>query len=505
MQDSTNPRASVKRPVDRYIDYFLSLNDSAHATFFIESSGQVTAYPLPRQSGVLRPGPVGGDLQWLIPLLHEDRMMHGLQRAWLGEMVCLPEGWYSPAGDELNLPLSRWLRITCRPAFLDSNQPGTITDICVRVLDQTAERLSIEDIRTGDQRRHATLVSEGLCHELNNYLSVILAQASGLRLSLPPETLPPPNVGAIIDAAQQAAGLLRSAIRPNSERSRNIDLNALLDDGARVLAHLYEHPIDLSLAADLPQLVGHEELLRGLVLGLGRQMLPLLSGSTRLRIFSQKTAPAWEGLSPSAAMFVGTTALEISSAITANAAESPEIAFARAVVRRHRAQIELVSSEKGVYWQLTFPGVEDHPDTRQRSAVGSSMAAPPAAVGRGKILLADDEENFRLFISWVLKEKGFEIVSAKDGVEAFERFQEDPAGFTLVILDAYMPRMGGLESYLRMQVQRNDLPVIFASGFARGASMDALVNGCPGPASVLLKPFSSDDLINAVMGALAVK
>ena len=61
------------------------------------------------------------------------------------------------------------------------------------------------------------------------------------------------------------------------------------------------------------------------------------------------------------------------------------------------------------------------------------------------VLLADDEENFRLFTSWALQERGYEIVMAKDGLEAFERFQEAPESYSLVILDAYMPRMGGLE------------------------------------------------------------
>src|SRR5208283_732530 len=121
---------------------------------------------------------------------------------------------------------------------------------------------------------------------------------------------------------------------------------------------------------------------------------------------------------------------------------------------------------------------------------------------RNKILVADDEDNFCSFISWVLKENGYDVLVANDGQEAFERFQSSPQNIDLVILDAYMPRMGGLEAYLRMQVLRPDLPVLFASGFTREASVDTLVAGCPGPASVLLKPFSATDLIEAVEKAL---
>jgi FixJ family two-component response regulator len=66
-----------------------------------------------------------------------------------------------------------------------------------------------------------------------------------------------------------------------------------------------------------------------------------------------------------------------------------------------------------------------------------------------------------------------------------------------------MPLMGGLEAYLRMHVLRPDLPVLFASGFFRGPSIEALVEGCPGPAAVLMKPFGADDLIKSVSTALS--
>ncbi|HYG75319.1 MAG TPA: response regulator, partial [Planctomycetota bacterium] len=179
----------------------------------------------------------------------------------------------------------------------------------------------------------------------------------------------------------------------------------------------------------------------------------------------------------------------------------------------------ITTSTQGTIWEITVPGAPPQAQTlpaatAQRSKSGSRLpqiqpqAAPipvqdaVASRPHGKILLADDEENFRLFTSWALRERGFEVITAQDGQEAFERFQEAPEEFALVILDAYMPRMGGLEAYLRMQVLRSDLPVLFASGFARGPSIDALVSGCPGPADVLLKPFSSEDLLEAVKKAL---
>jgi CheY-like chemotaxis protein len=158
------------------------------------------------------------------------------------------------------------------------------------------------------------------------------------------------------------------------------------------------------------------------------------------------------------------------------------------------------------------PAVEEAPVIIQAGAAaeararkkGTSTTAAPAVRVRHKILVADDEDNFCSFISWVLKENGYDVLIANDGQEAFERFQSAPKNIDMVILDAYMPRMGGLEAYLRMQVLRPDLPVLFASGFVGGPSADTLVESCPGPAGILHKPFTSEDLLQAVKTALAV-
>jgi hypothetical protein len=53
-----------------------------------------------------------------------------------------------------------------------------------------------------------------------------------------------------------------------------------------------------------------------------------------------------------------------------------------------------------------------------------------------------------------------------------------------------------------MQIQRPDLPVIFVSGFVRGASRTALLSACPGRAQVLNKPFTGEDLLKAVRETL---
>jgi PAS domain S-box-containing protein len=498
--------------------------DTVQSSFFVSSRQEISRYP-PLVAGE-KPRP----LDWVAALIAGPRLKPFLERAWKDEEIHLPPAWHSPAadipqvapaasGEEAGggarglrgegLAAQRWLRI----AFLPLRVRGAdVTDICVRVRDETAVRLAAEQQFWQDQRVSAELLREALFHDLNNYLSVIMAQASALKLSSQPGHLPPSGVGAILDAAQEAAGALRGVgggMAAGVGAQRPVNLNALIPDCATVLAHLAKGrcSIETELDPTLPAVTGDDVLLKMMIVAFGRGMEAVLPPGSRLSLKTFRFQPVVAGVPSSAGLSIGRGAGPGDSgyvSLDESGKRTPEVALARAILRVHRGHLEVVSSpSQGSFWEITLPGVSE-----PVAPAGKSPAAPEppevvAGAAVGRILLADDEENFRLFTGWALRERGYDVITAKDGQEAFERFQEAPESFKLVILDAYMPRMGGLEAYLRMQILRPELPVLFASGFARGPSVDALVSGCPGPAGVLLKPFSVEDLDAAVRKALA--
>jgi two-component system cell cycle sensor histidine kinase/response regulator CckA len=374
------------------------------------------------------------------------------------------------------------------------------------------------------------LLAEALSHDLNNQLSVILAQASGLRLAAPPGELPAPALGAIMDAVHRAAGLLRAAAGPHARQAaalQIVDLNSIVPDCAALLAHLAKGRLEvgLELGKEVPAVAGEEDLLRTMIFALGRHMLAILPVGSRLRLRTFRQPSTAAAAPDSAGLSIGDEAPGgVAGRLESleDTAFSSDAALARAIARVHRGQCGSAGTgSRGMSWEIILPGIAEPGGPRaapaplaQAPTIVAPLPLPQPALTPGaqpvradgkpcKVLLAEDEENFRVFMDWALRERGYEVVSAKDGQEALERFQEAPESFGLAILDSYMPRMGGLEAYLRMQVLRPDMPVLFASGFTRGASVDVLVAGCPGPASVLSKPFSATDLIEAVQKALA--
>jgi CheY-like chemotaxis protein len=85
------------------------------------------------------------------------------------------------------------------------------------------------------------------------------------------------------------------------------------------------------------------------------------------------------------------------------------------------------------------------------------------SVGMKKILLVDDEDNIRFVYSEELKEEGYEIISAANGIDALELFKQDRPD--LVILDIQMPGLNGIEVLRRMKTLDASVPVILSSAY----------------------------------------
>jgi two-component system cell cycle sensor histidine kinase/response regulator CckA len=112
---------------------------------------------------------------------------------------------------------------------------------------------------------------------------------------------------------------------------------------------------------------------------------------------------------------------------------------------------------------------------------------------RLSILIADDEPMVRRFVSDILTRAAYEVLTAEDGMEAFEHIQKRDGDVDLVITDIRMPRMGGDELARRLRTEYPDLPILFMSGFT-----DVLPPG----KNFLPKPFTAGVLLSVVQKAL---
>lgn len=92
-----------------------------------------------------------------------------------------------------------------------------------------------------------------------------------------------------------------------------------------------------------------------------------------------------------------------------------------------------------------------------------------------KVLMVDDEEQFRATTQKLLDRRGFHTILAGSGEEAIDKLKEDP---DVIILDIKMPGMDGHQALREIKKRAPGLPVIMLTGFGDMASaMDALAEG----------------------------
>ncbi len=90
------------------------------------------------------------------------------------------------------------------------------------------------------------------------------------------------------------------------------------------------------------------------------------------------------------------------------------------------------------------------------------------------MLLVDDEEAIRITVGMMLSGMGLEVVTAKDGQEAVDKFKASPERFDCVLLDLTMPVMDGEECFKELRKIRDDVCVILSSGYNEPESFSRL-------------------------------
>lgn len=116
-----------------------------------------------------------------------------------------------------------------------------------------------------------------------------------------------------------------------------------------------------------------------------------------------------------------------------------------------------------------------------------------------RVLVIDDAREIREFlVDYVLHPRGFEVLTAADGLEGLQlAFSEQP---DLLIVDLQMPNMSGLELLRRLRTRRVHIPSILMT--AHGSEQVAVKALRLGVRDYVIKPFVVDDMDAAIDRAL---
>lgn len=109
-----------------------------------------------------------------------------------------------------------------------------------------------------------------------------------------------------------------------------------------------------------------------------------------------------------------------------------------------------------------------------------------------KILLVDDEASVIDFLEQELTFEDYHVVTAMDGQEALQTYQDQKSDLDLIILDWMLPKMDGLEVLRRIR-KHDDIPVIMMT--ARDYVGDKVAGLDGGADDYITKPFDTEELL----------
>lgn len=117
-----------------------------------------------------------------------------------------------------------------------------------------------------------------------------------------------------------------------------------------------------------------------------------------------------------------------------------------------------------------------------------------------RILLAEDDDGVRAFVSRALAHVGHDVVEAEDGGLASEVMQEEMGRFDLLLSDIKMPVMDGIALALNVAAAWPEVTIVLMTGFAdqreRAHGLDQLIY------DVIPKPFTLAQVLEKVDDAL---
>ena len=119
------------------------------------------------------------------------------------------------------------------------------------------------------------------------------------------------------------------------------------------------------------------------------------------------------------------------------------------------------------------------------------------------VFLIDDDDMIADVSELILKNSGYDVVSAKSGKEAIEVYKENHSRIDMVILDMILPDMGGGDTYDRLKEINPEIKVLLASGYdIEYQGRDIMERGCDG---FIQKPFNMNELLEKISGILTSK
>jgi len=362
----------------------------------------------------------------------------------------------------------------------------------------------------------------GVAHDFNNVLTAISGYVEFAIDSVGPDHEIAADLAQVRRAADRASSLTRQLLafgRKQVMASRVLDLNSVVSDVESMLRRMIGE--DIAIVTELQEPLGRvmadpvqvEQILMNLAVN-ARDAMPgggRITISTEKVVLEDETMLALADIEPGC--YIRLSVADTGVGMDAETAEHVfepffttkavgegtglGLATVYGIVKQSGGHVEC-ESEVGVGTSIHVY-LPCHGASEPVTAPPGPAADPapsPGPTGTETILLVEDDETVRDFVSMALRRRGYGVLVADDAAHALELAAEHADTISLLVTDVVMPQMGGRELAQRLSITHPSLPVLFMSGYAEDLIETEHLLG-PG-VPLLRKPFTLDFLARRV-------
>jgi two-component system cell cycle sensor histidine kinase/response regulator CckA len=180
------------------------------------------------------------------------------------------------------------------------------------------------------------------------------------------------------------------------------------------------------------------------------------------------------------------------------------LSTAQDIIREHGGWIEFDSEVgRGSEFRVFLPRLHSPEEIEEETPIDNGPAINAPAGGQTTILVVDDEAPVRSIAMNMLGFLGYRVLEACDGQQALDILLRSKEKVDAVLLDIYMPKLSGRDTFKELRAVGNDVPVVVCSGFVIDPDeFTILSQGRTPPVDIMLKPYSLDGLSKALAKAV---
>jgi PAS domain S-box-containing protein len=405
-------------------------------------------------------------------------------------------------------------------AYVIRDNTGKAVRMVGSMADVSEQRELEERMRQSQRLEALGQLTGGIAHDFNNLLTVILGNAELLAQSLQFDS----KLGSLAEITRKAAlqgaeltGRLLAFARRQALQARTIDIVQAVHDMDGLLRRVLGEHVELRLECGCQPRYAHVDAgqLENAILNLcinARDAMPH-GGQLVIRLASVEAEPEHHAAesAPKTGPFVRIEVADTGSGIKpeflgrvfepffttkeVGKGSGLGLSMVYGFVRQSNGFVTLHSQPgSGTTVSLFLPET-----TPPATSAPEPLAGAPC--GAGKILVVEDEELVRHYVTEQLQLLGYAVVTASTAPEALELLRGD-GDFDLLFTDIVMPGgMSGRALAEQARKLRPSLAVLFTSGYAEDAvsPQGQVVANIP----LLAKPYRPDELASMVQRAIA--